>query len=102
MARPEAALGGLRQRQRHTCGDDAFVANDHGPVVQRRVRGEQRLEKLRRQLGVELDARLGRVVEARVTLEHDQGADLLSSELCCAQGNRRGHLLDRAPRAGHE
>ena len=76
MTRPEA-LGldrRLGQRQERPGRHDPVVADDHGPVVERRLRGEDRAQQVGRDVAVDHHAGLGDLFEARLALEHDEGA----------------------------
>ena len=81
MARPRLerapqAVGG-RQRQEAGGRDDLVALDDDGPVVEGRVREEDRDQQVLGQDGVDLGAAVGVGRERDLLLDGDQGPDLL-------------------------
>ena len=70
-----AVDGRLGKRQHDAGRQDPVAADEHGAVVQRGVRREDRLEQLLREVGVEHDPGLGRILEAGLPLDDDERAD---------------------------
>ena len=62
----------LRHREQAAGGDDHVTADDHRPVMERRVGEEDRLQELGSQLAVDPDPGGGVVLEADLPLEHHQ------------------------------
>ena len=77
MARAERALDVLRLRERKDAAspDDRVAPNDHGAIVQRRIRSEDRREQVRAHLRLHLLSALYVVAERDFTLERDDAPD---------------------------
>src|SRR6267378_992764 len=76
MARAEALLDDafLRQREQTPGGEDLVAPYNHRAVVQRRVRVEDRLQELGRDLAIDADPGGRVVLETNIALEGDQRA----------------------------
>jgi hypothetical protein len=98
VTRPEPLRvdGHLGQRKERAGGQDRFVADDDGAVVERRPRGEDRQQQVDADVGVEHHAGLGDLLQARVPLEDDQRAVTLAGEERCCPGDLVGDPVDRA------
>ena len=101
MARPVALAVEhiLRERQQHGGRHDLVAGDDHRAVVQRRAAVEDRGQQLGAQVGMDRHARVvGQVLQARVALQHDQGAVPRAGQQPRRAADLAGHALGRRRR----
>ena len=91
---PLGVDGHLGKRQEGGSRQDRLLADDHGPVVERRAWREDRAQQIDTDLRVDHDARLGDLLETRIPFEHDQGAIPIGREQRRRPGNLVGDALD--------
>ena len=100
----ERALA-LGQRQHHTGRHDLVALHQHGPVVKRIARREERSQQLRAEVGVDGHACLGHIAKAGVSLDDDERTGAPSRELGGRGREQAGHPLvvarSRATHDGH-
>jgi len=88
----------LGERQKAARGDDLIASHDHSPVVEGRVRIEDRLEELSGYLPVDADSCCGVVLEPNFALEGYEGTVVPAAQaLDCADSLRDGLAVQ--PRA---
>ena len=70
----------LREREQGAGGQDRVAADDHGAVVQRGPRREDRAQEVRREVAVDHHAGLGHLLEPGLALDDDEGAMALGRQ----------------------
>ena len=79
----------LGQRQQGTRRQHAILADDDGPVMERRAAGEDRAQEVGRDVAVDHHAGLGDLLEPGLPFHDDQRAVPVARQ----SGRRRGHLV---------
>src|SRR5664280_1375851 len=91
--------GRLRQREHRARRDDRRAADDHGAVVERATRREDRLQEIGREVRVDHHAGLRDLLEAGFPLHDHQGPESRARQVGRSARHGEGHLLG-APLVG--